>query len=99
MSPDMLSDRFHRRDFLLASAAGAAAVALPATMRSTRGARHFDDNARPTRRARNCIFMVSDGMSTGTLSLANLWSRRREGRDGRWVGLWSLPGVWRSAQQ
>lgn len=30
--------------------------------------------------ARNIIFMVSDGMSTGTLNMADLLLRRKEGR-------------------
>ncbi len=51
--------------------------------------------ARPTR-AKNVIFMVSDGMSQGTLTLAHMLRRVRDGRDSNWVSLWSKPGVKRA---
>lgn len=41
--------------------------------------------------------MVSDGMSTGTLTLADTWSRRKLGRPSHWVSLWSRPGVRRAS--
>ena len=38
--------------------------------------------------ARNIIFMVSDGMSVGTLSMANMLSERRDGKLCRWMSLY-----------
>jgi len=46
--------------------------------------------------ARNVIFMVSDGMSQGTLTLAHMFRRLRDGRDSHWVSSWSRPGVRRA---
>ncbi|MDN3687853.1 hypothetical protein [Cyclobacterium jeungdonense] len=37
------------------------------------------------RSAKNFIFLVSDGMSTGTLNMADLLLREKEGRKSRWV--------------
>lgn len=41
--------------------------------------------------------MVSDGMSTGTLTLVETWSRRKLGRPSHWVSLWSRAGVRRAS--
>lgn len=38
--------------------------------------------------ARNIIFLVSDGMSMGTLTLANLMMQRREGRKSKWIEMY-----------
>lgn len=38
--------------------------------------------------AKNVIFMVSDGMSTGTLNMANLLLERKEGRESKWISLY-----------
>ena len=38
--------------------------------------------------AKNIIFLVSDGMSTGTLNMANLLLQRKEGRKSHWVSLY-----------
>lgn len=48
------------------------------------------------KKAKNVIFMVSDGMSQGTLTLAHMLRRVRDGRDSNWVSLWSKPGVKRA---
>jgi alkaline phosphatase len=50
------------------------------------------------RTARNLIFMVSDGMSFGTLSLAEIVAQRTKGRTSNWVSLFGKAGVRRSAQ-
>ncbi len=85
-----------RRGFLqLGALAGAGAVlpraaqAAPPDTPGTGG---------PARRARNLIFMVSDGMSFGTLTLADLASRASRGRASRWVELFEREGVRRSVQ-
>lgn len=38
--------------------------------------------------AKNVIFLVSDGMSTGTLNMANLFLQRKEGRPTNWISLY-----------
>jgi len=38
--------------------------------------------------AKNIIFMVSDGMSTGTLNMANLLTERMYGRESKWISLY-----------
>ena len=38
--------------------------------------------------AKNIIFMVSDGMSTGTLNMADMLLRRKEGRESSWIKMY-----------
>ena len=38
--------------------------------------------------AKNIIFLVSDGMSTGTLNMASLLLQRKEGRQSNWIKLY-----------
>ncbi|MDO4881482.1 MAG: alkaline phosphatase [Capnocytophaga sp.] len=40
------------------------------------------------RKAKNIIFMVSDGMSIGTMVMADLYAKRILGRSGYWAGLY-----------
>ncbi|WP_343690939.1 alkaline phosphatase [Chitinophaga sp.] len=46
--------------------------------------------------ARNIIFMVSDGMSTGTLNMASLLLQRKEGRQSQWLSLYEQATVTRA---
>ncbi len=46
--------------------------------------------------ARNIIFLVSDGMSTGTLNMANLMMMRKEGRMSKWLSLYQQDKVKRA---
>ncbi len=80
-----------RRDFLGTGVATAAALGLTGTADAARQ----PEIIRP-RHARNLIFLVSDGMSTGTLTLADLLLRHTEGRRSRWWQLFAEPGVRRS---
>jgi len=51
----------------------------------------FDAAAKPPKKgiqAKNIIFMVSDGMSTGTLNLADIMLQRQKGRKSRWLQLY-----------
>ncbi|MFO7825144.1 MAG: alkaline phosphatase [Cyclobacterium sp.] len=41
---------------------------------------------RKSKMAKNVIFLVSDGMSTGTLNMADLLLRQKEGKRSRWMG-------------
>ncbi|WP_126972741.1 alkaline phosphatase [Gynurincola endophyticus] len=42
----------------------------------------------PSQTAKNIIFMVSDGMSTGTLNMTDLFLQRKEGRRSHWLSLY-----------
>jgi alkaline phosphatase len=42
----------------------------------------------PKGKTKNIIFMVSDGMSHGTLNMADLLLQRKEGRSSNWIGLY-----------
>lgn len=46
--------------------------------------------------ARNIIFLVSDGMSTGTLNMANMLLQRKEGRASQWISLYGKDNVKRA---
>ncbi|MFT4095098.1 MAG: alkaline phosphatase [Niabella sp.] len=46
--------------------------------------------------ARNIIFMVSDGMSNGTLSMADLLMQRKWGKQSAWLGLYDEQSVARA---
>lgn len=79
---------------------GAAATAL-ASLTTTGRAAQRPVAARPIHRvspkAKNVIFMVSDGMSMGTLALAQVYSSRMLGKDSQWTRLWKMPGARRSS--
>lgn len=47
------------------------------------------------KKAKNIIFMVSDGMSSGTLNLANLYTNRFNGYDSNWIQLYTQNKVTR----
>jgi alkaline phosphatase len=85
--------RSSRRGFLKAFGAGAAALGLPSATWARPPAIGRPDQPG---RARNVIFLVSDGMSLGTLSLAEQFRRRREGRGTAWLGLYADPRVRRA---
>lgn len=50
----------------------------------------------PAGTVKNIIFMVSDGMSTGTLNMASLLLRRKEGRQSHWLHLYEEQKVSRA---
>lgn len=89
---DRATGSLGRREFLGVSAAGAAILASPGI---TRRASAQAGPARPSR-VNNLIFAVSDGMSIGTLTLADMMIRRMHGRASRWAELLSRPGVRRA---
>ncbi len=45
-------------------------------------------NAFSTKSAKNIIFMISDGMSSGTLAMANLYKKQLHGNNGNWINLY-----------
>ncbi|MBL8876354.1 MAG: alkaline phosphatase [Phycisphaerae bacterium] len=94
-----------RRSFLgvsLGSAAGLAAAGAiaPSLARAMQPDRPGGTPRGPGgKKALNVIFMVSDGMSFGTLSLAEIASRVRDSKGTHWVELWGREGVKRSVMR
>ncbi|RNI28908.1 alkaline phosphatase [Rufibacter immobilis] len=72
-----------RRDFFKNTTLATAGATLLPTFGFTHS---IDKKAGKT--AKNIIFLVSDGMSTGTLNMANLLLHRKEGRKSHWVSLY-----------
>jgi len=75
-----------RRDFLKTGTLSALGISL---LSATESFGHFlmpDENAFGT--AKNIIFLVSDGMSNGTLTMTNLMSQRMYGRESKWISLY-----------
>jgi alkaline phosphatase len=83
-----------RRDFLKTAAVSGAGIGLLGAAPHAAAGR-----AARAGRARNLIFLVADGMNTGTLSLANHYHRAQSGADTAWVGLYERPEVRRSLQE
>lgn len=83
-----------RRDFIKLSAAAGLAFGRPSLAQPPAPERAPKPDARA---ARNVIFMVADGMSTGTLELGDLFSRLTRSRPLRWTTLWNQPGVRRAS--
>lgn len=90
----MLS-RIGRRSFL---GAGAATGLLALRPGIALGRTAHQDNSRNAA-ARNLIFMVSDGMSTGTLTMADVFARRMHGRTSHWRRMWTLQGMRRALME
>lgn len=84
-----------RRSFLKNAGFLGAASAMSA---SPLAAASDKDAVRRSRGAKNLIFLVSDGMGTGTLSLANHWSLHNRKRPLHWMNLYNRPG-WRTCLQ
>ena len=80
-SPLIRSSEIARRDWLKAASFGGAA-ALMAGVRAS-----ADPAARPADKVRGVVFMVSDGMSPGVLTLAEAYSKLTRQRSTQW---WSL---------
>jgi alkaline phosphatase len=84
-----------RRQFLRHSTLGAAALGLAGSARALqRPAPPAPPGEAP--QAKSLIFMVADGMSAGTLTLADMMSRHRHNKPTNWVSLWSRPGARRA---
>ncbi len=83
----------NRRDFLRTGLAGS--LVLSTTLRAA-DSPPASRNTTRSGRAKNIIFLVSDGMSLGTLTLAERYLRRHKNRGTRWLGLYDRPDVRRS---
>ncbi len=89
--------RIDRREFLTrAGALGGAAVAAGGCASVSTSGSAPAPTGGASRGPKNIIFMVSDGMSTGTLTLADMATRERTGRASAWADLWDTPGVRRA---
>jgi len=95
--PDNSSAKVDRRFFLGSTAAAAISLGVgahiaPATLVQA-PASPVTHHPRPAPKARNVIFMVSDGMSFGTLTLADMYCRLHERRESHWIAFMRRPGV------
>lgn len=93
-----------RRSFLgfsLATSAGIAAAGAfsPEFARAARAIEPGAPADAAAKKPQNVIFMVSDGMSFGTLSLAEIARRVRDAKGTNWVDMWGKPGVRRSVMR
>jgi alkaline phosphatase len=86
-----------RRGFLRTGVWGAATGLALASPSIARPPARVPAPRRDPRKAMNVIFMVADGMSTGTLTLADEVTRLRQGRSSHWVSLWNQPDVKRAS--
>jgi alkaline phosphatase len=78
-----------RRNFLRnSSIVAASSLSFPAVAKPAGGF-----NAKPGQRPRNIIHMVADGMSMGTLTCSDYFSRRLRGRGLTWLQLQAHPKV------
>lgn len=78
-----------RRDFFRKTAIAAASATVLSPLNSIAGSDRRVAFEPPLRgAAKNIIFMVSDGMSIGTLSMANMLSERRDGKLCEWMSLY-----------
>jgi alkaline phosphatase len=85
-----------RRRIIQLGSAGAVAAAIPAATIPTRRASAQVRAPGGGRRAMNIIFMVADGMSFGTLTLADACHRQRYEKHSTWVSLFNEKNVRRS---
>jgi alkaline phosphatase len=87
----MSQHQFGRREFIRISAATGLTAAISG---ATNG--HAGAGAAGRGKPRNIILMIADGMSIGTLTLADMQIRASRQKPSHWVTLWSRPGVVRS---
>lgn len=52
-------------------------------------ANDFESISKKNKKAKNIIVLISDGMSTGTLQMANLYSQNILGKNGNWMNLYA----------
>lgn len=77
-----------RRDFFLNSALGTLGIGFTGSQILTGCTDQNPSKDEPDSTARNIIFLVSDGMSSGTLQMADLLSVRKYGRTSNWMRLY-----------
>ncbi len=77
-----------RRDFFQKSALVAAGGSLILPFQGCSTAKPIVNGQGKGKKAKNIIFMVSDGMSSGTLNMGDLFRQRKEGRGSNWIDLY-----------
>jgi len=77
-----------RREFFVKSSMGAAASSLVLPFGACTPSKALANGTGMGKKAKNIIFMVSDGMSTGTLNMAELLLKKKEGRNSNWLDLY-----------
>ena len=76
----------NRRKFLRGSALLSGELALNPL--DLFGNNHSENFNLKSKKAKNIIFLISDGMSNGTLSMANLYSKNILGKETHWINLY-----------
>ncbi|SFG77570.1 alkaline phosphatase [Pedobacter insulae] len=76
-----------RRDFLRTGGLALLGASLTSAIEPTRNLLSGAEE-KVAGTAKNVIFLVSDGMSNGTLTMANLLSERMYGRESKWISLY-----------
>ena len=74
---------------------GVAAITAMGGLPAGKALAESQSESSPTRRAKNIIFLVSDGMSHGTLAMADQYRRLVDGRPSNWLKLYDRPGIHR----
>lgn len=85
-----------RRQFISKTAAGLTTLGFVGSTVAC-GTHNKWVNQTPKTKAKNIIFLVSDGMSVGTLTMADLHSRQKYGRGSHWVDYYRT-GILRRSQ-
>ncbi|MBC7885020.1 MAG: alkaline phosphatase [Saprospiraceae bacterium] len=77
-----------RREFFQKSALSAVGAGLILPIQGCTPTKSVINGTGHGKKAKNIIFMVSDGMSAGTMNMAELLLRRKEGRGSHWMDLY-----------
>lgn len=77
----------NRRKFFRNGSLATIGAAVFNPIKSSAGTYGFDTFSK-NKKAKNIIFLVSDGMSTGTLNMADLYLNRKMGRSSNWMQLY-----------
>lgn len=77
-----------RRQFFRNSALSAVGASFILPAQSCTPTQSLVNGQGKGKKAKNIIFMVSDGMSSGTLNMGDLFRRRKEGKGSNWLDLY-----------
>jgi alkaline phosphatase len=91
MSTQNKQGSFSRRNFLRTGAASA--FMLGSGMWTTGAVNAAVKKVQAEGKAKSVILLVSDGMSSGTLAMADIMLRRRDGRESHWMTLYDRPDI------
>lgn len=77
-----------RRQFITRTALATTAASFLLPLQGCASSNKITNATGKGKKAKNIIFMVSDGMSAGTMNMAELYLRRKEGRGSHWMDLY-----------